>query len=1126
MKNFIKLIDDASAATEPGKKKLTESKVNEYADTATDMGVEPKSWKLKRDGQVQRDFGQSKPAITPAAGQELTFENPEDEEDEGEYVYDRHGNYVGSSGMYDAGGHFSSERGAEYADFVGENEVDEAAAQYNHMDEREYQTFDGWRRACRAAYPGCGFRGDRDIAGATLNGRDVGEWDGAVGSVYNKDEDNSEDPFDQDDPAPGINQPMHEGDLDDDFGFTTGTTDKEREEQDAADERKSDRRGGSGKGLEEDTGKGKVKDTVALKVKEIAKKFFGTPYSAGRIGGGTVYRISIPIGYMFSQPYRYVKFAEVAPQDIAEMKSIRSQFLDAVKQNGINVADVDVKFHIMSGIYASVRIKLGGPEFQEKEMASEGELTESAKPANKSKNYTRDGGNGEHSAWSVKLKNGKTKKVWADSRAKVGDKLTAAEKIIGYTATKMSESTINEKSTSEKQARTMAAAAHNPKFAKKVGIPSKVAKEFNKADTGTKQLSNAMKENKQSKKFKVILESVTFEVADQEVAKILRRFPHETKMFQDTGELGDHLFDALFDHYMDAGEMPYGVAKARDGDPYTWVGDQLDKVLGVPGDYDASADTPGDDLPGEMGDVGFDEGMGGDIMPLESADLGPDGTDNGKPNFHADGVMAGEFEPLGEPAADEDWTEQSMRAGESGRFNDNGSYNTSDDEAVEFDEFDHDLDETDMNEEILNELTLSQELGITDMLEGLGLDHGLDFFFDDGLVAIGKTTARVIINALKNNPSFSNTPASIESIDGEEVRLTFNKAPKVMPDRKEVDALADEPEAMHDSVDPMMGESKVNEEASFYLSADGTEDVVNLIKRLSGLGDEASVEPEVVNAPDETSAEPSMRALTDLMTGGTDEYTGDESCGGVDEPECEPNLEVEGTEADYANEPDPVVHTSTTQMINQGNDLNRPKKMDYPLRARGDNPMSESAKLMQEYEDFKKDVKESADKESKIGKWEGNRPLSKLGNFILDKSAIAKRKEEKTAYEKEQKATKKDVKESESDDSLPPDYVVWIPANSYGGKYHEIGPVGVRVKAASAIDAATEVHNNQEKYTNWLMTKRTRQGKRLVRSPKDVFFKKDPSEYHVTEAGWSTRGNYSSVDDPVKKGGYGGYYRA
>lgn len=40
-------------------------------------------------------------------------------------------------------------------------------------------------------------------------------------------------------------------------------------------------------------------------------------------------------------------------------------------------------------------------------------------------------------------------------------------------------------STSAKQARTMAAAAHDSKFAKKIGIPPSVAKEFNKADKGT-----------------------------------------------------------------------------------------------------------------------------------------------------------------------------------------------------------------------------------------------------------------------------------------------------------------------------------------------------------------------------------------------------------------------------------------------------------------------------------------------------------------------------------------------------------------------------------------------------------------------------------------------------------------
>jgi hypothetical protein len=40
-------------------------------------------------------------------------------------------------------------------------------------------------------------------------------------------------------------------------------------------------------------------------------------------------------------------------------------------------------------------------------------------------------------------------------------------------------------SKSPAQARLMAAAAHDPKFAKKVGVPQSVAKEFNQADTGT-----------------------------------------------------------------------------------------------------------------------------------------------------------------------------------------------------------------------------------------------------------------------------------------------------------------------------------------------------------------------------------------------------------------------------------------------------------------------------------------------------------------------------------------------------------------------------------------------------------------------------------------------------------------
>ena len=52
-------------------------------------------------------------------------------------------------------------------------------------------------------------------------------------------------------------------------------------------------------------------------------------------------------------------------------------------------------------------------------------------------------------------------------------------------------------STSKKQARFMAAAAHNPAFAKKAGIPVSVAKEFNQADKGKKfREGGEMKESK------------------------------------------------------------------------------------------------------------------------------------------------------------------------------------------------------------------------------------------------------------------------------------------------------------------------------------------------------------------------------------------------------------------------------------------------------------------------------------------------------------------------------------------------------------------------------------------------------------------------------------------------------
>ena len=48
-------------------------------------------------------------------------------------------------------------------------------------------------------------------------------------------------------------------------------------------------------------------------------------------------------------------------------------------------------------------------------------------------------------------------------------------------------------SVSPAQARLMAAAAHSPAFAKKVGVPQVVAREYNQADKGTGLVARAMR---------------------------------------------------------------------------------------------------------------------------------------------------------------------------------------------------------------------------------------------------------------------------------------------------------------------------------------------------------------------------------------------------------------------------------------------------------------------------------------------------------------------------------------------------------------------------------------------------------------------------------------------------------
>jgi hypothetical protein len=52
--------------------------------------------------------------------------------------------------------------------------------------------------------------------------------------------------------------------------------------------------------------------------------------------------------------------------------------------------------------------------------------------------------------------------------------------------------------------------------------------------------------------------------------------------FANGHEMSFDLFNALFTYYCNSNEMPYGVAKARTGDPYEWVATQFRKDLPCP----------------------------------------------------------------------------------------------------------------------------------------------------------------------------------------------------------------------------------------------------------------------------------------------------------------------------------------------------------------------------------------------------------------------------------------------------------------------------------------------------------------------------------------------------------------
>lgn len=64
---------------------------------------------------------------------------------------------------------------------------------------------------------------------------------------------------------------------------------------------------------------------------------------------------------------------------------------------------------------------------------------------------------------------------------------------------------------------------------------------------------------------------------------ILEKHLKETADFTVSHSIDDstQFYEDLFEHYLNNGEMPYGVAKAREGDPLPWLEQKLASDLGI-----------------------------------------------------------------------------------------------------------------------------------------------------------------------------------------------------------------------------------------------------------------------------------------------------------------------------------------------------------------------------------------------------------------------------------------------------------------------------------------------------------------------------------------------------------------
>ena len=125
-------------------------------------------------------------------------------------------------------------------------------------------------------------------------------------------------------------------------------------------------------------------------------------------------------------------------------------------------------------------------------------------------------------------------------------------------------------------------AAMNPPEATPADLSDVAPEQSDKVPGGQSNVTKLAEDALQSiRRAAGLVENVLTDDTGSTLQHIKDTFKRDVKDFETTGEMSQHLHDALYDYYHD--DMPYGVQKARDGDPYEWVADRFGSDLGLPG---------------------------------------------------------------------------------------------------------------------------------------------------------------------------------------------------------------------------------------------------------------------------------------------------------------------------------------------------------------------------------------------------------------------------------------------------------------------------------------------------------------------------------------------------------------